>query len=135
MATPPLTVVLAGGSGFLGSHLRTALRSRGHHVTSLVRRPSSAADESTWDPYAGQVDRTLVRTSDVVVNLAGAPTLGNPHSKKWARELRESRVVTTRLLAETIAGGGAENRPARGRGRGTRRPRTARRGRPARGSR
>ena len=32
----------------------------------------------------------------MVVNLAGAPTAGNPHSKKWARELRESRVTTTR---------------------------------------
>jgi uncharacterized protein (TIGR01777 family) len=53
-----------------------------------------------------------VRTADVVVNLAGSPTLGNPHSKKWARELRESRVTTTRLLAETIAGAGSGHRPA-----------------------
>lgn len=105
-----LTVVLAGGSGFLGTHLRDALRERGHTVTSLVRRESTAPDESTWDPYAGEVDRTLVRTADVVVNLAGSPTLGNPHSKTWARELRESRVTTTRLLAETIAG--AERPPA-----------------------
>lgn len=105
-----LSIVLAGGSGFLGSHLRTALRARGHEVTSLVRRDTSARDESTWDPYTGQVDKTLVRTADVVVNLAGAPTLGNPHSKKWASELRESRVTTTRLLAETIAG--ADTKPA-----------------------
>ncbi|WP_148615113.1 TIGR01777 family oxidoreductase [Nocardioides rubriscoriae] len=103
MASPALSIVLAGGSGFLGSHLRTALRSRGHQVTSLVRREAGGPDESTWDPYAGQVDRTLVRTADVVVNLAGSPTLGNPHSKKWARQLRESRVTTTALLAETIA--------------------------------
>jgi uncharacterized protein (TIGR01777 family) len=105
-----LSIVLAGGSGFLGHHLRQSLRERGHRVTSLVRRGTSAADESTWDPYAGQVDRTLVRTADVVVNLAGSPTLGNPHSQKWTRELRESRVTTTRLLAETIAG--AEHPPA-----------------------
>ena len=38
-----------------------------------------------------------------MVNLAGSPTLGNPHSEKWARELRESRVTTTRVLAEAIA--------------------------------
>ncbi len=98
-----LSIVLAGGSGFLGSHLRTALTGRGHAVTTLVRRPTSAADESTWDPYAGSLDRDLVAGADVVVNLAGSPTVGNPHSKKWARELRESRVTTTRLLAEAIA--------------------------------
>lgn len=105
-----LSIVLAGGSGFLGSHLRTALRGRGHRVVSLVRGDAGGADQSRWDPYTGEVDKTLVRTADVVVNLAGSPTLGNPHSKRWARELERSRVTTTRLLAETIAG--AEAPPA-----------------------
>jgi uncharacterized protein (TIGR01777 family) len=97
-----LHVVLAGGSGFLGSHLRTELVDRGHRVTRLVRR-SAGAGESRWDPAAGEVDRDLVGSADVVVNLAGSPTLGNPHSKKWARDLRESRVSTTRVLAEAVA--------------------------------
>ena len=104
----PLHVVLAGGSGFLGTHLRTDLRRRGHTVTSLVRRSGSGSDESTWDPYAGVLDRALVAQADVVINLAGSPTAGNPHSKKWARELRESRVTTTRVLAGAIA---AADRP------------------------
>ncbi|MEQ4523921.1 TIGR01777 family oxidoreductase [Nocardioides kribbensis] len=106
----PLNVVIAGSSGFLGSHLVGALRGRGHTVTALTRRPAKGPSESTWDPYAGAVDRGLVQSADVVVNLAGAPTAGNPHSKTWARELRESRVTTTRLLAEVIAE--AERPPA-----------------------
>ncbi len=40
MATSNLSIVLAGGSGFLGTHLRTELVARGHAVTSLVRRPA-----------------------------------------------------------------------------------------------
>ncbi len=98
-----LSIVLAGGSGFLGSHLHRALTDRGHSVTTLVRRPGQGASEVTWDPYAAQLPRSVVNEADVVVNLAGSPTLGNPHSKKWARELRESRVTTTRVLAEAIA--------------------------------
>ncbi len=101
-----LHVVIAGASGFLGTHLTTHLRDRGHRVTRLVRREASRPDESTWDPYAGRVDRDLVESSDVVVNLAGAPTAGNPHSGKWARELRESRVATTGTLATAIGGSG-----------------------------
>ena len=31
----------------------------------------------------------MINAADVVVNLAGSPTVGNPHSKAWARELRE----------------------------------------------
>ena len=102
-------VVMAGASGFLGSALGRALDARGHDVTRLVRRPPRGGDESQWDPYAGVVDQDLVGAADVVVNLAGAPTVGNPHSRRWADELLRSRVVTTRLLAEAVAaaGGGA----------------------------
>ena len=98
--------VIAGASGFLGSNLTDALRARGHDVTRLVRRPATAPDESTWDPYAGVYDRDTIKSADVVVNLAGSPTVGNPHSERWARELRESRVTTTQVLAGAIADAG-----------------------------
>ncbi len=97
------SIVIAGSSGFLGTHLSAALVARGHRVTALVRKPTSAPDESSWDPYAGDYDRSVIEGADVVVNLAGSPLVGNPHSKKWARTLRESRVTTTRVLAEAIA--------------------------------
>jgi uncharacterized protein (TIGR01777 family) len=104
------TVVIAGASGFLGTHLSGELVDRGHAVVALTRRPTSAPDESSWDPYAGVYDREVVERADVVVNLAGTPTIGNPHSSAWARNLRESRVTTTRVLAGAIAD--SERRPA-----------------------
>lgn len=104
-----LDIVITGSSGFLGTHLSEELTRRGHTVTALVRGEPGPG-QSRWDPYSGQLDHTLVRASDLVINLAGSPTAGNPHSKKWARELRESRVTTTRVLAESI--GRATNPPA-----------------------
>src|SRR4051794_7197231 len=106
----PLNVLISGASGFLGTHLTEELIARGHAVVALVRRPSSLPDESSWDPYAGAYEREAFERADVVVNLAGSPTVGNPHSKRWARELRESRVTTTRVLAEAVAASG--RRPA-----------------------
>jgi uncharacterized protein len=99
-------VVIGGASGLLGTALASALRQRGHDVVRLTRREATGADESRWDPYAGVVDRDLVGSADVVVNLAGAPLVGNPHSQKWADAVRTSRVTTTRVLAEAIAAGG-----------------------------
>ncbi|WP_028636850.1 TIGR01777 family oxidoreductase [Nocardioides sp. URHA0032] len=99
----PKSVVIAGASGFLGTHLAEGLTGRGHSVVALVRRPASGPGESTWDPYAGELDRDVIEAADVVVNLAGAPTVGNPHSRTWARELRESRITTTTVLAEAVA--------------------------------
>jgi uncharacterized protein len=103
-------VVIAGSSGFLGSHLVQHLRGEGHQVTRLVRRSPSAPDESPWDPYSGTLEQDVIESADVVINLAGTPTAGNPHSTQWARELEESRVTTTRLLADAVAG--AEQKPA-----------------------
>jgi len=105
-----MRVVVGGASGFLGTHLVAELTGRGHTVTRLVRREPGAADESRWDPAAGRVDAGVIAAADVVVNLAGTPTAGNPHSQKWATDLRESRVRSTATLAEAIAA--SERRPA-----------------------
>lgn len=98
-----MRVVIAGSSGFLGSHLVDDLRLHGHEVTRLVRRPPTDAGESRWDPDEGRVDVEVVAAADVVVNLGGSSTLGNPHSRRWATELRRSRVATTATLAAAVA--------------------------------
>lgn len=95
--------LIAGSSGFLGTALREHLRAEGHDVVRLVRGTARGPEEASWDPYAGRLDRDQVEQADVVVNLAGRPLLGNPHSAKYRRELRESRVRTTSVLAEAIA--------------------------------
>ena len=96
-------LVIAGASGFLGSHLTRQLREKGHEVTTLTRGEARRPSESAWRPDRGQVDQAVIDRADVVVNLAGSPTLGNPHSRTWQRNLQESRVSTTRTLAEAIA--------------------------------
>ncbi len=94
--------IIAGSSGFLGTQLREALLVRNHEVIRLVRSPGSS-DAAVWDPYSGAVPMDQIEQADVVVNLAGSPTAGNPHSTTWANELEHSRVSTTRTLAQAIA--------------------------------
>ena len=101
--------LIAGSSGFLGTRLREQLGRRGDDVTALVRRPAGAGEVS-WDPYQKPLDPSVVDQHDLVVNLAGSPTAGNPHSGKWAENLMDSRVTTTRVLAEAIAA--STSRPA-----------------------
>jgi uncharacterized protein (TIGR01777 family) len=101
--------LVAGASGFLGSHLRTTLVEAGHDVTALVRR-APGAGEAQWDPYSADLDLGLVERADVVGNRAGSPTLGNPHSRAWAERLRPSRGSTTQVRADAIAA--SDRRPA-----------------------
>jgi uncharacterized protein (TIGR01777 family) len=102
--------LIAGSSGFLGTQLRKALGEQGHDVVRLVRGDQSAADARRWDPYGAPLGVEVVDDVDVVVNLAGAPTLGNPHSQKWKHALEESRVRTTHTLAVAIAA--SDRKPA-----------------------
>lgn len=97
-----MRILIAGSTGFLGQHLQSQLRQRGHDVVPLVRRPPRAG-ELSWDPTSGHLDPKTLTGFDAVVNLAGSPTVGNPHSKKWARELEDSRVRSTGVLARAIA--------------------------------
>ena len=105
-----MRVVIAGASGFLGTHLTAKLRLHGHEVTALVRREAREPRESQWDPYAGVLDQAVIESADVVVNVAGSPLFGNPHSSRYRQQLFESRVVTTRVLSEAVARAGG--RPA-----------------------
>ncbi|MDP3967946.1 MAG: TIGR01777 family oxidoreductase [Nocardioides sp.] len=95
--------LIAGSSGFLGTALREHLADEGHEVVRLVRGDASGPGTSPWDPYAGELDQAEVERADVVVNLAGRPLVGNPHSAAYRRDLMDSRVKTTSVLAEAIA--------------------------------
>jgi uncharacterized protein (TIGR01777 family) len=103
-------IIVAGSSGFLGRPLVAHLRAQDHDVVRLVRREATSDDESSWDPYAGRLDTGLIHQADAVVNLAAASNKGNPYSPRWARALLDSRVTTTRVLAEEVAR--AESPPA-----------------------
>ncbi len=102
--------VIAGASGFLGQAWTRTLADQGHHVVRLVRREPSSAEESRWDPARGEVDQAVVDEADVVANLAGASNLHLPWTESYKHEFLQSRVGTTRLLAEAVAR--SERRPA-----------------------
>ena len=102
--------VLAGVSGFLGTAWRDHLAREGHEVVRLVRGEALSASESRWDPYSGQVDRELVESADVVGTLSGAPLAHWPWTASYKRTFTESRVTTTRTLAEAVAA--SDRKPA-----------------------
>ncbi len=95
--------VLAGASGFLGRAWASYLAAHDHDVVRLVRGETSRPGEARWDPYSGVLDRGLVESADVVANLAGAPLAHWPWTDAYKKTFLDSRVVTTRVLAEAIA--------------------------------
>jgi len=96
-------IVLAGASGFIGSYLASAFRSRGAEVAVIGR----AGPDASWgDPEA---IRRLVDGADVVINLAGK-SVNCRYDDANRAEIFRSRLDTTRELAAAIAG--SESPPA-----------------------
>ena len=104
-----MLLVLAGASGFLGTAWRDHLAQHGHQVVRLVRGEPMSADESRWDPYAGRVDQGVVDRADVVACLSGSPLAHLPWTESYKKTFTDSRVRTTRTLAEAI--GRADQKP------------------------
>ena len=97
-----MRIVVGGASGLIGSALVPELRSAGHDVVRLVRRESAAPDEVRWDPAAGKLDTTALEGIDAIVNLSGE-YLGKRWTEARKREILDSRVASTDLLARTAA--------------------------------
>jgi len=97
-----MRIVMAGSSGLVGSELIPALTAQGHEVIRLVRRPSHAIDEVTWDPTRPW-DATGLGTIDAAINLAGVGVGDHRWTTAYKQKIRDSRVVTTNVLATALA--------------------------------
>lgn len=96
-----MKVAVAGSSGLIGTGLLAGLSSEGHETVRLVRRPVENRGEVRWDPVRGELDPADLEGIDAIVNLAGAGIGDKRWTPERRKELLDSRVVPTRLLAET----------------------------------
>lgn len=115
-----MRVAVTGATGTIGRAVVTALRARGDEVTALSRdadrakraleereapanADAAALDAATWaDPKAGPPPADALRGCDAVVHL-----LGEQIAQRWSddakREIRDSRILSTRNLVSALA--------------------------------
>ncbi|MBK6930089.1 MAG: TIGR01777 family protein [Saprospirales bacterium] len=95
------TILVAGGSGFIGARLTELFRHKGYTVRLLTRRPT-AAGQYAWDPLAGVIDDQAVAGADFVINLTGAGIAEQRWTPARKQLLIDSRVQSARLLREAF---------------------------------
>ena len=110
-----MKIVIAGGTGFLGSPLAEAYAEESHDVRVLTR--GLPAGESRHDPGTGVPGITrvgwradgesgpwadVIHDADAVINLAGESIAGARWSPQRKALLRDSRILATRSLATAI---------------------------------
>jgi len=114
-----MKVTVTGATGMLGAALVSALRDRGDEVTALSRDAARARERlgadvraRSWaDPKREAPPAEALAGQDGVVHL-----LGEPIAQRWnedaKREIRDSRVLTTRNLVAALRDLEPERRPA-----------------------
>jgi uncharacterized protein (TIGR01777 family) len=111
-----MRIVIAGGTGFLGSPLAEVYAEEGHDVRVLTR--SLQPGESRHDPGTGVPGVTRIGWqpdgqggpwaaemdgADAVVNLAGESIAGVRWTPQRKAQIRDSRVIPTRSLVTALA--------------------------------
>ncbi len=129
-----MKLVIAGGTGFLGSPLAEVHAEEGHDVRVLTRslKPGEARHEPGtgvpgitrvgWNPSSANASdaaalTAVVDSADVVVNLAGESIGDGRWTPQRKAQLRDSRIVPTRTTRhgdygrdDTAAGAGQRER-------------------------
>jgi uncharacterized protein len=98
-----MKIVLAGGSGQVGTLLSRAFAADGHQVIVLSRKPAGAAWKTVlWDaenlgPWTSEIDG-----ADVVINLTGR-SVNCRYTARNRKLIYDSRVRSARVVGQAIA--------------------------------
>lgn len=98
-------IIIAGGSGFIGSALAKEFSQRGDAVSVLTRAPrarTDGAEEMAWDAETVGAWSEQLEGADALINLTGK-NINCPHTPENLRSLTASRVNSVNALATAIA--------------------------------
>lgn len=98
-----MKILVSGSHGLVGSALVQSLKSDGHEVFSLVRRPPRSDAEVEWYPDRGSLALSRLEGTDAVVHLAGESIASGRWTANKKQRIRDSRVQATTVLSEALA--------------------------------
>lgn len=102
MPTARLRIVLPGGSGQVGTIVARHFYSQGHDVVVFARSANRVPWRTVpWDGKAVGPWTDELENADIVINLAGR-NVNCRYNERNRRDIKESRVQTTRLLGGAI---------------------------------
>ena len=100
-----MRILISGSSGLIGRAIVAELSQAGHEITRLVRGgPSADRPAIFWDPLGDFLDPLPLEGFDAVIHLAGENIAAARWTPQQKDKILKSRVQSTRLLANTLAG-------------------------------
>lgn len=98
-----MNILIAGGSGQVGTILARSFQADGHQASVLSRKADATPYRTVaWDARTLGDWTNEIEKADVVINLAGR-SVNCRYNSKNRKEILESRVDSTRIIGEAIA--------------------------------
>ena len=98
------TILITGATGLIGRHVQKKFLKEGHTVRILsTNKKFVERNENAfyWNVDEGYIDERAFEGVEILVNLAGASIAGGLWTKKRKKLIYDSRILGTRLLADT----------------------------------
>jgi uncharacterized protein (TIGR01777 family) len=96
------SVLITGGTGLVGTAVKTLLEAKGYEVVLLSRSKSSIKGQAHWDINAGTIDSTAIAEADYIIHLAGAGVADKRWSESRKQEILDSRTKSSALLVKAL---------------------------------
>ena len=100
-----MTIVVAGGSGFIGTALVQTLLSKGHTVVVIDRVGPRLTHKQLFfipcDLEHSVLPFNVLERTDAIINLVGRPIVGR-WNETVKKQIRDSRVLSTKNLIESL---------------------------------
>lgn len=106
------TILITGGTGFIGKELRTYLLQQGFDLIIITRSPKKYSSENaknqrfiSWDDDLAEA----MNSADAVIHLAGEGVFNQRWTEEFKKSIYDSRIESTKTLVQAIEQ--CENKP------------------------
>ncbi|MBI3309232.1 MAG: TIGR01777 family protein [Candidatus Melainabacteria bacterium] len=104
-----MKIIIAGGTGFIGSPLLDELEKKQHEIVLLTKHPHAVSNLENkfitlqrWDRKTVGEWANHLNGADAIINLCGENIAGNKWTKEQKEKLLHSRLDSTRALVNAI---------------------------------
>lgn len=96
------SILVTGGTGFIGSALSDLLRTKGHTVLILSRTKTDKPNTFYWNLQERYIDPEAILKADYIIHLAGEGIADKRWTPQRKKDLINSRVETANILFEKV---------------------------------
>ena len=97
-----MNILIAGGTGLIGTALKRRFTESGHKVLILSRQKNQQENFIFWDPANNLIDLDRNIKIDIVINLAGESIANHRWNTQIKKAIWSSRIQSTELLTMAL---------------------------------